>query len=128
MINETKVRLKILSQTRTPEMITAAVGLQCDKWWHVGDIRKHTTIIEKNNGWVLHSGLPTTADLESHIKVLLDILEPAKEIIRDISVTTIVEFSVVIYSASPPALNFERSTIKRLAELGAGMDIDLYVT
>jgi hypothetical protein len=128
MTQETIVRLKILSRTRTPEMITDALGLQCDKCWRSGDARKHTTIIEKNNGWILHSGLPKTAGLDAHIKGLLDILEPAKKTIRDLSMTETVELSVVVYSSALPALSFGCEIISRLAEFGASMDIDLYVT
>jgi hypothetical protein len=125
---ETIVRLKILSRTLTPEMITAKIGLQCDKWWHAGDFRGHTIIVQKEHGWVLHSGLPKTTDLDTHIKVLLDILEPAKEAIRGISITETVEFSIVIYSSSEPALCFDPPIISRIAGLGAGLDIDLYVS
>jgi hypothetical protein len=128
MTEETIVRLKILSHTRPPEGITAMVGLQCDKCWHSGDTRKHTTIVEKDNGWILHSGLPKTADLDTQIRALLDALEPAKGTIRDLSMTETVELSVVMYTPSLPALSFDATTIARMAELGAGMDIDLYVT
>ena len=128
MTQETIARLKILSHTHTPENITAMLGLQCDKWWRTGDMRKHTTIVEKDNGWVLHSGLPRTADLDAHLKALLDTLQPVKETIRRLSTTETVELSVVIYSPSPPALRFDTSTIALMAEFGAGLDIDLYVT
>jgi hypothetical protein len=126
MIQETIVRLKIISGTRSPEMITEAIGLQCDKWWHYGDKREHTIIVEKNNGWVLHSGLPRTASLDEHIDALWRILEPVKAKIRCLASTELVELSCVIYSSFSPALYFECSVINRLAELGAGMDIDLY--
>lgn len=128
MTQETIVRLKILSHTHLPETITARLGVQCDKWWRAGDTRMHTTIVEKDNGWVLHSGLPRTADLDAHIKSLLDALEPVKETIRVLSTTETVELSVAIYSPSVPALSFNTSAIARIAEFGAGLDIDLYVT
>lgn len=128
MTQETIVRLKIVSRTRTPEMITAAIGLQCDKGWHTGDTRTHTTIIEKDNGWVLHSGLPRAGDLDAHLKALLDALEPAKEFIQELSVTELVEVSIVIYSSSIPALNVDAASLARIADVGAGLDIDLYLT
>lgn len=128
MNEETIVRLKILSTNRRPEMVTEFLGLQCDKCWHCGDTRTHTTIIEKNNGWLLHSGLPKTAPLEEHIEAILAILAPFKEKIRSLSSADTVELSCVVYAARPPSLNFEQSTIARLAELGASLDIDLYIT
>ena len=128
MTQENIVRLKIMSHTHTPETITAMLGVQCDKWWRAGDTRVHTTIVEKDNGWVRHSGLPRTADLYAHIKSLLDTLEQVKETIRGLSATETVELSIVIYSPSVPALSFNTSAIARMAEFGAGLDIDLYVT
>jgi len=108
-------------------MITEAVGLACDKCWHCGDKRARSIIVEKDNGWVLHSGLPKTASLDAHIEALLSKLDPFKESIRFISLADTVELSIVIYAPSPPALNFDSSIINQLTELGASMDIDLYI-
>jgi hypothetical protein len=127
MTEETIVRLKIVSIHRTPETVTEVLGLQCDRFWHCGDTRADTIIIEKNNGWVLHSGLPKTAPLEEHIEAILRILTPFKEKIKSLSCTDTVELSCVLYASHPPALSFGHSTINRLAELGASLDIDLYV-
>lgn len=127
MAQETLVRLKITSATYTPGAITSATGLQCDKSWHAGDTRKPTTIVEKDNGWILNSGLSEAASLDEHMESLLGMIEPAKEVIRSFSATDSVELSIVIYAPSPPALNFPYSIINRAAELGASIDIDLYI-
>jgi hypothetical protein len=128
MTYESIVRLKILSHAYTPDCITAMLGVKCDKEWRAGDTRKHTTIVESANGWVLHSSLPRTADMDAHIDLLLQVLEPVKESIRRLSATETVELSIVIYSPSPPALRFDASIVARIAELGAGLDVDLYIT
>lgn len=128
MTQEIIARLKIISADRTPEMITEAIGVECDRSWHVGDARKDTTIIEKNNGWILHSGLSKNASLQEHIEAIWRMLRPAAARIRQLSTMDTVELSCVVYSSSIPALSFDNQTIERLAELGAGLDIDLYVT
>jgi hypothetical protein len=126
MTQTTIVRVKIVSKKHTPEMITEAVGIRCDWCWRCGDTRKHTIITEKDNGWVLHSGLPKTASLDEHMEALLSTVKPAKAKIRHLSLDDIVEVSCVIYSATRPALNFGSSVIRQLAEMGASLDIDLY--
>ena len=122
MTQETIIRLKIISTNRTPEMISEAIALECDNSWHIGDVRKHTTIIEKNNGWILHSGLPKNASMKEHIEALWRKLKSAIVPIRHLSMTDTVELSCVIYSSSIPALFFDNPIINRLAELGAGLD------
>ncbi len=121
------VELAIVSQTYTPETITKVIGLESDRQWHAGDLRGQTIIVEKENGWVLHSGLPKEVDLDSHLERILDVLEPSKDAIRSLTMSATVELSVVIYSPDRPALYFDPSVIHRIEELGAGLDIDIYI-
>ena len=127
MPDETIVRLKITSSSRTPEQITDIIGIPCDKSWRVGDRRANTVIEEKNNGWVLDSGLSKLTALDAHVEALLKRLSPQVDDIRRLSTQATVEFSCVIYAKSPPALNFPNSVICQIGQLGASLDIDLYV-
>ncbi len=127
MADEIIVRLKITSVHITPEEITEKLGISCDNSWRLGDKRKKTIIEEKENGWVLDSGLSRSASLENHIDVLLKRLSPHAVTIRLLSQKSKVELSCVCYAATPPALNFSSGIIKRLDELGASLDIDLYL-
>jgi hypothetical protein len=127
MDNEIIVRLKILSVIRTPEQITKLLGVSPDKSWHIGDRRSKTIIVEKSHGWVIHSGLPKTASLEAHIQALFSLLSPHVGSIKELSVEDTVEFSIVIYALTPPALYFEKGVIETIALYGASFDIDLYL-
>jgi hypothetical protein len=124
---ETIVRLKIISDTLTPDKISSQTGLQCDRSWRIGDLRHRTAIRERNSGWILGSGLPKADCIDDHLDAIWSILGPVKDKIRQLSETETVELSVVIYSSSSPELYFESSRINRLAQLGASLDIDLYV-
>jgi len=125
-MQETIVRLKVRSPTFTPDQITAVISIPCDARWCIGDTRPHTTIREKDNGWVLGSGLPKDVALEEHIDALLHVLNSRADSIRSLSAVAKVEFSCVIYAEATPALNFDASVINRIARLGAALDIDLY--
>ncbi len=127
-MQETIVRLKVLSSTQTPEMVTKAIGLDCDHCWHIGDRRGPTIIKEKNHGWVLHSGLPKSTELEEHISALLSVLETRTNALKALSATATLEFSCVIYANRGPGLCFDQKVINKLALLGASLDIDLYYT
>jgi hypothetical protein len=126
-MQETIVRLKVLSLERTPDQITATIGLPYDSCWRIGDIRSHTIIKEEDNGWVLSSGLPRSAGLEEHVDMLLSLLDSRADLVRSLSTTSSIEFSCVIYADTPPAINFDESVITKLASLGASLDIDLYI-
>lgn len=127
MTQETIVRLKVISTELVPELVSAAIGISCDRCWRIGDLRPKTIIKEKQNGWILDSGLPRTATLDEHINALLSILEPRADSVRQLSVASTVELSCVVYSDHNPGLSFDASVIAKIARLGAGLDIDLYI-
>jgi hypothetical protein len=126
---ETYVRLKVRSRNLSPDQISSAIGMPYDKAWKTGDGRDKTIIVEKDNGWIVHSGLPEHDDLEMHMDALLKRLAPFKQRIAAISAEgDVVEFSCVIYSQTAPALWFSKETISAIALMGASLDVDLYRT
>jgi len=127
MQDETNVRLYIFSICKTPEEITEAVGIPCDKFWRIGDKRGKSIIKQKENGWALNSGLPNSASLEEHIKKLLERLSPYKEKIRMFAQHEDVQFSCIIYTATRPPLYFSKKVIQQINYLEASLDIDLYI-
>ena len=126
MRKRTIVRLHIFGEA-TPELLDAQLGIRCDSSWRKGDRRGRTLIIEKENGWSLDSGLPESESLENHCRALLERLSGHYAEIRKVSESDSVELSCVLYSDSPPALNFERSVMEAVSLLGASLDIDLYI-
>lgn len=128
MTDEIIVRLKVTSTSRTPEQISDATGILCDHSWRIGEKRGKTIIIEKTNGWILNSKMPKNASLEAHIKELLGRLLVHADRIRVLSENETVELSCVVYASTPPSLNFEKSVIQQVCQLGASLDIDLYIT
>ena len=104
------------------------LGLAYDKSWRIGDKRGRSGIIQKNNGWVLTSKVSSSAPLEDHISDLLVRLADHTDAIREISRRDEVELSCVIHAAHPPPLNFSKDLVHNLSQLGASLDIDLYLT
>ena len=127
MISEIFVRLKISSVSRTPEQISDATGFLCDHSWRIGEKRGKTSIVEKTNGWILNSKMPQNSSLEAHIEALLGRLLVHADRIRALSENETVELSCVIYASAPPSLNFDKSVIQRVWQIGASLDIDLYI-
>ena len=127
MTDEIIVRLKVTSASRTPEQISDATGILCDHSWRIGEKRGKTILVEKTNGWVLNSKMPKNAPLEAHIEELLGRLLVHADRLRALSEHETVEFSCVIYASAPPSLNFNKSFIQRVCQLGASLDVDLFL-
>jgi hypothetical protein len=122
------VRLRLMSKTLTPEQVTQRLGMEPDHSWHAGDVRPHTTLIEREHGWELRAHLPQTARLEDQIDDLLSRLPTGLcERIKLLGLDG-VQLSCAVYSTSVPSLNFSFSTLRILCDLGASLDLDLYVT
>jgi len=121
------VRLRILSIFKTPEELTRSIGLECERSWHIGDKRGKTQIKEPSNGWMITSGMGEAASLEEHVKALADRIAPVATQIAALEKDASIEVSCAIYAEHPPALSFSASCIQQLANIGAGLDIDLYI-
>lgn len=112
-----------------PEQVTALTGIEPSETWRVGDlIDKHATVRHKQNGWSVESALPPTAELEDHVKDVLDQLQAGWASLKGVSARFDSEISCVLYikSVNPP-VHFDKDTVARIAELGAEIDIDIYV-
>ncbi len=127
MSQDIRVRWVVTSRELDPEEIAVRLGLPAEFAWRIGELRPHTIIRETNHGWTVGSGLNRSAALECHVEALLRILEPRAVHLKDMADQVAVMLSCVIYAESPPALNFEPDVIRRLAGLGASLDIDLYI-
>ncbi len=129
MTNEFYTRLGIYSKTLTPSQVNSILGIKCDKGYRVGDIRKPTTIREKENGWVIKSRLSREVPLADHIKDLLERTSPMMDKIRRLAdqPDVKVEFSCVVFTSERPEINFLKEEVAAICSIGASLDIDLYI-
>ncbi|HLO89414.1 MAG TPA: DUF4279 domain-containing protein, partial [Nostocaceae cyanobacterium] len=112
-----------------PEEITKIVGVSPTDVWRIGDkITNRSTLKRKKNGWRLKSNLEQTADLDAHIRNVLERLKPGWEKLRELGLQYYAEISCVIYNyeAQVPVMHFDKEIIKAAAELNAEIDIDYY--
>jgi hypothetical protein len=127
MNSRINVELNIISVEMAPDLISNALGIKCDHSWQIGDRRGRSLIIEKSNGWTLSSMRPDNDTLENHIKELLGRLSSHIKQFGLLKEHCEIELSCVIRSDVAPVLNFSQEVIRALSEIGAGLDIDLYL-
>ena len=127
MKEEITVQLYIFSVLKTPEQITKIVGIPCDKSWRIGDKRGKSILTHKKNAWALCSNLSNSDSIQEQVEKLLERLSPYKNKIKKISENDNVQFSCIIHTSTSPALHFSMAIMRKICQLGASLDIDLYL-
>lgn len=128
MKNRVFISLDVESMEIPPDQLAAMIGLEADRSWRVGDKRGKTQIRETTNGWSVSSGLDERASLDDHMVALLDRLQPVAERIAQLQGKAASEICCAIYADDPPVLAFSPTVVQQMANLKAGLDIDLYIT
>lgn len=124
------VRLMVISESVSPEQISRQLGVRGDETWRIGDKRKNTDILEKENGWGLHSKKESTMNLEDHIENIRDLIKGFESNFKILSdaLDCEVQLSCVVYFKDEPPLLFEKEVINWLNSIAASLDIDLYLS
>lgn len=127
---ENSVCLNVLSSTLSPEQICDQLGMHGDDTWRIGDKRKNTKILEKENGWAHKSRVKKSAHLEDHIESIMDLVRSFECKFKAISELSDcdVQLSCAVYGDDEPPLFFETKIIGWLSDIGASLDIDLYLS
>jgi Domain of unknown function (DUF4279) len=99
--------------------------------WKKGDlVHPKARITREFNGWQLNPNLNNEEDLDTQLLSLIDKLNPVWSIlIQLINNSCYAQISIKIdaYDDDIPAINFAPETIKKIAEINAAIDIDLYI-
>lgn len=125
-MEKTYVSLRLTSDQKSPEQIGEELGVPADQSWHKGDRRRKTNLIEKENGYEFRTAPATDVSLEAQIDTLLHRLAPIIEKIRTLQCDH-VQLTCAVYASEVPSIHFPPSVIEKLNQLGASIDIDLYI-
>lgn len=123
-----EVSFNITGFTCTPEEVTARLGVTPSRVWRTGDAVGSSAIRRKFNGWLVQSTVETQMNLEEHVHWLLEHLPQDLSGLTEISPEWHAELACSVYvHDQTPAMALDSESLKRLAALGAGLDIDIYV-
>jgi hypothetical protein len=131
MYSEIIVEFSIINFSCSHDEITKALGVEPSHTWfkgdHVGRKVKYRHRY-KNTGWLLESGLPRDTPARDQLRALLDRLHPRRESLKACG-PYYARFTCVVYSYNGhrPDLVFPPEDVRRMADLSAGIAIDLYV-
>ena len=122
-----------------PEEISQIVGIAPSRTQRAGEpisiARDHPSLFRdaaplvKVNSWVLDSGLDPSADVASHVRALLDHLEPVRDVLARLAERYDAVFNCIVesYGGDRPAICFDNDIVKAVGQYNAALDVDLYV-
>jgi hypothetical protein len=125
---ESFVQLRVLSSQIKPKELAERINFQPDESWAIGDRRKNTVILEKENGYVVNSLLDRKAPMADHIANIRARISGTEFEFRKVASEAgcSVQISCAIYSKGAPSIYLEKILIGWMNEVGASLDIDIY--
>ena len=126
---ENHVRLIFTSTHLLPSQISAAIGIEGDEIWSIGDKRSKTKLLEIENGLLAKSKLDKSLDLATQIESMMKHFSELEDKFSNFSAMPDceIQLSCVVYSNGAPSLNFERHITRWIGTIGASLDIDVYI-
>ncbi|HTU32706.1 MAG TPA: DUF4279 domain-containing protein [Candidatus Acidoferrum sp.] len=126
-----EVALRLAGQGFSPDDVTALVGLSPTKTWRCGDSIQGTWLQRKNDGWSFGLLQRETYEMDAFLRELLDAIEPYKakivEAAERFHLDVEVSFGVYVRDETPASW-FAAETIRRLASIGASLDVDMILS
>jgi hypothetical protein len=124
---EIRASFQISGYSVPHDVITEKIGVRPTATWIKGDRIGKSILTRKSNGWRLESRLSHLADLERHARHILKRVHP-----KGIKLVSIkgykAKFSVAmyVYGSDRPPIVLPAEVIRKMAQLRASVDIDLY--
>jgi len=123
------VYLFACSQEVTTDEMLSSFQLEPTEKWNINDqIGKCGR--RKHNGFIFQPINKMTGEVESKLNTLLDLLLPRNRSIVELSQKAEVEIQIEYhgYKDEMLGINLDSTIVKKLTELGLGIDIDLYAS
>ncbi len=109
-------------------VVTEALGAEPTECWQPREPIRHSALKRTDKGWRLASNLSKEATVEEHAQHLLRQVDAdAGSKIKPLPTTKVrLVIAIYIYGHNRPPIALSDTTIRRLAELNASFDVDLY--
>jgi hypothetical protein len=122
------VSLKITGFVCSPEEISQILEMQPTRIWRKGElIHDRLQVRHGENGWMRSSGLTPDKSTEEQVRALIHALVPAKERFATLPDEAAVSILCVVYSEyGRPDISLPAGLVRKIADIGAGVEFDLY--
>jgi hypothetical protein len=106
--------------------ITRQIGIDPSATWRKGDQIGQSRLRRKEDGWRLDSELSPQAALDQHARNILDRIHPRSAALTSIEGRAHFFAAMYIHAGDRPPATLSSEIIRQLADLNAGVDIDIY--
>jgi len=129
MKSEIKITLQFEGFTILPDELSQQLEIDATESWLRGEPSGRTGIKKKDNAWLLDSGIQPLDGFEKHVTGLFQKIEPHMEKFVEFANECPPVLSCIVrsYDGDRPYMGFESQMVKKLAQLNATIDIDLYI-
>jgi hypothetical protein len=122
-----RVSFYLISELRSADEISAVLGLPFSRQFRKGDKRSGTILVHQKNFWILDSNVDAKLPFREHILHLLNVLTPFRGKLKEVMPFCEAQCTCIAHGKSTPELTFDADLLFQLGEMGADLDIDLYI-
>lgn len=111
-----------------PQAVTRATGIEPTATWQAGDTYGAAGKLRyAEDGWEVASNPELSLELEDHIQWVLDRLQPAWSTLCELGLRHDASVNAALYAYQyVPAMHLQSDMVRRIAELSADIDFDMY--
>ena len=128
------LQITIESETLSPEQISESVGMPPDLAKRIGEVRGHMGKCWERNVWQIRAMRQGTESTNAHDLLPLcirELMQRAEAISTGLGRAVALlggEFAIHVTSTSIPGISLSNDQIRRLADLGLSLDIDIVLS
>ena len=128
MILNSKVSIHVFSPNLIPDEIGNEIGLDADRKIFKGTPRGKSPILKhQEHVWIIDSKANEKSPIDDHIVNLRNRLGKYGAKIYELKSSCTIQCVCIVICDSAPPLNFPNDLINWLSEIGASLDVDLYI-
>ncbi|CAM2813992.1 DUF4279 domain-containing protein [Paenibacillus sediminis] len=125
------VKLDIYGDNFNPQIITDQLNIQPHMSWQKGDSVEGKSTVRNKTCWRFSTGYQESLDINDQLSVIIERFqgesEKLIELIKAHNLEILVSIVINIEENQKPAMNFNKETISFIHQIGAEVDIDLYI-
>lgn len=128
--SEINIEFCIKGENVNPVDITKIIGIAPSRFYSKGDQIKNKPMFRDHSLWEIETGFQLSFDVNNQLKMIIDMLNAKKEVIKKLTsqYDVLISFIIVVnfINQDKPAIYLSKEVISFLNEIGADIQFDYY--